>query len=548
MPLDEVEAPPPPPPSDAVAVAAEAAEAPEAPAPEAPPVARKPKRTWRLFGTNRRGRSSGPDEPTAGATTAAPPAEPDAEVATFAGWSVRQQGTAPPPPWTKARDQSDASQDADDHWAPATGSTETEPAESGTAEAAAPEAALAPSSAEVESPEPPAQGEPAGDADLAHDADPADHMAPPVEPGWSLRPAPGASAPVDTAPAEEAAEAPSEDPLDFWGTGGMHRDATGEDEAEVVDAGGDVNAAIATAESHDAVSTEVGDVDVTVEADGEPSAEVDHAPASDAEPAAEHDVTAEAEPATERDVAAEAEPATEHDVAAEAEPAVEHDVAAEAEPVTEHDVAAEAEPATEHDVAAEAEPVTEHEAAAETETEPVHEVAAAAEADAAAEPSAGGDGSHPHRRRAAVGRTLAPWSWPLAEPVLAPRTGGPGRVGVPLEPVAAGGPASSEAEDEHAAPPAGDTGFFSRDDPVGSQYVDFDEVRKELVQIGIVWLGEANAAPVTALLTRTRSTIDDFVATIDTIRGLHLEGQDPASVQAMAREMHQQAAERLCGA
>ncbi len=93
-----------------------------------------------------------------------------------------------------------------------------------------------------------------------------------------------------------------------------------------------------------------------------------------------------------------------------------------------------------------------------------------------------------------------------------------------------------------------DSGFFHRDEPVGSQYVDFDEVRSELVQIGVVWLGEDNAVQVTALLTSTRSTIDDFVATIDTIRGLHIDGQDPASIQAMAREMHQQAAERLCGA
>jgi hypothetical protein len=93
-----------------------------------------------------------------------------------------------------------------------------------------------------------------------------------------------------------------------------------------------------------------------------------------------------------------------------------------------------------------------------------------------------------------------------------------------------------------------DPGFFRRDEPVGSQYVDFDEVRNELVQIGIVWLGETNAVQVTALLSSTRSTIDDFVATIDTIRGLHVDGQDPASIQAMAREMHQQAAERLCGA
>jgi len=76
----------------------------------------------------------------------------------------------------------------------------------------------------------------------------------------------------------------------------------------------------------------------------------------------------------------------------------------------------------------------------------------------------------------------------------------------------------------------------------------FDKVRAELVRIGVVWLGESNAVSVTELLSRTRSTIDDFVATIDTIRGLQMEGQDPASIQAMAREMHQQAAERLCGA
>ena len=153
---------------------------------------------------------------------------------------------------------------------------------------------------------------------------------------------------------------------------------------------------------------------------------------------------------------------------------------------------------------------------------------------------------------APVLRTPGPWSWPLAEP--------------DEEADAAG--ASDEARDELSAPemePAVvavprheetaaafesgvDSGFFQRDEPIGSQYVDFDEVRDELVQIGVVWLGEANAVQVTALLGSTRSTIDDFVATIDTIRGLHIDGQDPASIQAMAREMHQQAAERLCGA
>jgi len=132
-------------------------------------------------------------------------------------------------------------------------------------------------------------------------------------------------------------------------------------------------------------------------------------------------------------------------------------------------------------------------------------------------------------------RTPGPWNWPLAEPD-----------GIDLEPAAV---AASAPED---TPPALENGaepeFFHRDEPVGSKYVDFDEVRDELVQIGVVWLGETNAVQVTALLSNTRSTIDDFVATIDTIRGLHIEGQDPASIQAMAREMHQQAAERLSGA
>jgi hypothetical protein len=157
---------------------------------------------------------------------------------------------------------------------------------------------------------------------------------------------------------------------------------------------------------------------------------------------------------------------------------------------------------------------------------------------------------------APVFRTPGPWSWPLAEPdegtsaTAGVDADSPHPSDAPdalnLEPAAVAAPAhedSSSAVDSSAAP-----GFFHRDEPVGSQYVDFDEVRNELVQIGIVWLGETNAVQVTALLSNTRSTIDDFVAAIDTIRGLHLEGQDPASIQAMAREMHQQAAERLCGA
>ena len=155
-------------------------------------------------------------------------------------------------------------------------------------------------------------------------------------------------------------------------------------------------------------------------------------------------------------------------------------------------------------------------------------------------------------RAAPVLRTPGPWSWPLAEPDeeahAAEASDEPrDEPGAPeMEPAVVAVPRHEETA---AAFESGvDSGFFQRDEPVGSQYVDFDEVRDELVQIGVVWLGEANAVQVTALLSSTRSTIDDFVATIDTIRGLHIDGQDPASIQAMAREMHQQAAERLCGA
>jgi hypothetical protein len=157
------------------------------------------------------------------------------------------------------------------------------------------------------------------------------------------------------------------------------------------------------------------------------------------------------------------------------------------------------------------------------------------------------NGIEPFRRRSSE-RTVAPWSWPLAEAEspAAPGSTAGGSTSMlrpPDEPVEASVSPAPATQD-----PVFDEGFFQRDEPVGSQFVDFDEVRKELVRIGVVWLGESNAVPVTALLDKTRSTIDDFVATIDTIRELQLEGQDPASIQAMAREMHQQAAERLCGA
>jgi hypothetical protein len=253
--------------------------------------------------------------------------------------------------------------------------------------------------------------------------------------------------------------------------------------------------------------------------------------------------------------------------------------------------AGESEPAPAQDADEELDPAAATEAAPEAETTPDEDAAPASDADGSgssspeaanpwasaswlddvvhgseAEPAIDPDAAEPGEggatpRPAPALRTPGPWSWPLAEPdeEVRPAAGAPS---VPahswndpdttdesdtsdLEPAAVG---ASGHDETASAEDGAEAGFFHRDEPVGSQYVDFDEVRDELVQIGIVWLGENNAVQVTALLSSTRSTIDDFVATIDTIRGLHVDGQDPASIQAMAREMHQQAAERLCGA
>jgi hypothetical protein len=82
----------------------------------------------------------------------------------------------------------------------------------------------------------------------------------------------------------------------------------------------------------------------------------------------------------------------------------------------------------------------------------------------------------------------------------------------------------------------------------GSAFVNFDEVKRELVQIGLVWLGDVESESITALILGTRPTIDDFVSTIDAIRGLRMVSHDPTVIQSMAHEMHRHAAERLCGA
>ena len=96
------------------------------------------------------------------------------------------------------------------------------------------------------------------------------------------------------------------------------------------------------------------------------------------------------------------------------------------------------------------------------------------------------------------------------------------------------------AEAVHAEPPE------SIEEPSG--LVDFDEVKQELIAIGVEWLGDPGADQVTDLIRHTRPTIDDFVALIDTVRGLRIQGFEASAVQSMAKAMHRHAAERLCGA
>jgi len=467
----EAEAPPPPPPDLPPSAAADQPEA--EPTSEVPSPTRRPKRTWWLFGTSRRGRSAAPSEheleaPATGPAEA-PAATSEEQVPASAGWSVRQRSESPQPPWYRIRESSEAADAGAAEPAPPApveAPDETVPA-AGEAEATQPTA--------VEASEPTAATaeEPAA-AEVTTEAEPA--VAATAEPE---------AGDMTAARADDAT--PS---TDVWAFMTVGSDLAAPDAVEPPD------------EEH---------AGVAAEGHGEEAAGVT-------------DTEAVAEPA-----AAGAAVPEVHDHLVEAEAEAGATVEAEAEPeVTGAEHAEAGHPETE--AATEPEP--------EPEPEAEHEPVAARE-----QPGAS---VHP----VTLSRRVAPWSWPLANPVADHGAARPEPDEAPAEPVATADETDSIETEEPAAGEAPDaaTEFFSSEEPVGSQYVDFDEVRTELVRIGIVWLGETSAAPVTALLTRTRPTIDDFVATIDTIRGLHLEGQDPASVQAMAREMHQQAAERLCGA
>ncbi len=78
--------------------------------------------------------------------------------------------------------------------------------------------------------------------------------------------------------------------------------------------------------------------------------------------------------------------------------------------------------------------------------------------------------------------------------------------------------------------------------------LDFDSIKQDLIQIGVLWLGSDDVAPVADLIRETKPSVDDFVATIDAIKAISVVGHDPSVIRAMAREMHYHAAEYLSGA
>jgi hypothetical protein len=479
-------APPPPPSDDEVPAGASDTPPPPPPAPEAAQPALKSKRSRWGFGRSRKSRADRrAAEEVAAALADASNVSGDTEAATFAGWSVRQPNAEPQPPWLRSHEAVDAP------------SPDAEP-EAGSDDAQALTWSVARRDddvpAAVETPEPA---------------------------GW----APADAVAGDAAPAAAGAETLAAQPLDA--------------EAEAVPTH-DLGSA---AEPADAAPHEAGPAFDFISPDQ---------PSSEPTPQAAHEPWLSSSWLDDVVDGGEA-----HGVAAP-EAASAHDVTDEASEQPAQDAQAVEASTPEPEPEAAGDDVDHPEPSLETAP-----VTAELDQDHTAEPSpdteaAAPDGEHAHPfetpRLAPVLRTPGPWSWPLAEPdedshaAGAMTTSPAGAEPLAPDPEPAGVAASPSDETEPAPNEKADSGFFHHDEPVGSQYVDFDEVRNELVQIGIVWLGEANAVQVTELLSGTRSTIDDFVATIDTIRGLHIEGQDPASIQAMSREMHQQAAERLCGA
>jgi hypothetical protein len=548
--------PPPPPSDDAVAVAHEL---PPPPTTEAAEPEGKRKRGRWGFGRKRKNRDQ-QSTPTAEQVAADTAAEA-AEAATFAGWNVRQPNAEPQPVWLRSHDGGDdpggpPAEDATATAAAASADEATTPTYGYRVHTDAP-AATSPDETPGEAVEEPRAGEPASLHVLVPE-DALDTVSPPPD-VWHYEEA--------MAPAEEP---PHSDPAhDAWSTPSWLDDAVSaaSSEPHAVDASTEAPHAAATYE----LSTDQPQAALTDDASTEPppaaatgEAVTERSPAAAADEAVADSVTA--------DAPADHEPVNWSPFSWSVRPS-EHDLTPAASETEDAPAAAADQSPSDDEHAADHELIAatsedEHGLTAgesrEDELEPNGSGTAASDPDAGEPDAAAADGDAlPARKPGPVLRTPGPWSWPLAEHDEPPALGAGRSHGgfsdgadeiddvddsddaMTLEPATVG---ATRHEDSATAEHNGEQGFFNRDEPVGSQYVDFDEVRSELVQIGVVWLGEANSVPVTKLLLRTRSTIDDFVATIDTIRGLHIEGQDPASIQAMAREMHQQAAERLCGA
>ena len=126
-------------------------------------------------------------------------------------------------------------------------------------------------------------------------------------------------------------------------------------------------------------------------------------------------------------------------------------------------------------------------------SEPESQAAPQTDAEEAEPDEAAGDADHVILELptpAPVLRKPGPWSWPLAEPdEERPRPAGAARLRRSTNRVLRSWSRPWSRRRDTRRPRAAfesgvDSGFFHRDEPVGSQYVDFDEVRNELVQIG----------------------------------------------------------------
>ena len=81
-----------------------------------------------------------------------------------------------------------------------------------------------------------------------------------------------------------------------------------------------------------------------------------------------------------------------------------------------------------------------------------------------------------------------------------------------------------------------------------SDELDYESIKADLIQIGVLWLGSDDVTPIADLIRDTKPSVDAFVATIEQIKNYSVPRHDPSVIRAMAREMQYHAAEVLCGA